>query len=305
MWQAEVMGVGVDFGGTKIEAAVLDEKGDFLSRVRTPNPGEYDLAIRDVCAVIARAEAEAGGAGERAISTVGIGVPGSISPRSGLMQNANSTYLNGRPFREDLQIALGREVRMANDANCLALSETVDGAAIGAKSAVGVILGTGVGGGVVINGRIVEGASGIGGEFGHVPLPWLTVDEHPGPLCWCGKHGCLEAWISGTGFARAHEANSCQKIEAAAVVAASRGGDQAAIESLERYVDQLGRTLALIVNIIDPEVFVLGGGMSNVAELYQRVPVVVRRYVFGGAWDGRIVPARWGDSSGVRGAARL
>ncbi|WP_010165015.1 ROK family protein [Sphingomonas sp. PAMC 26617] len=300
-----MMHVGVDFGGTKIEAAVLDEKGGFLSRVRTPNPGDYDRAIRDVCAVIARAEVEAGGNGERLLGTVGIGVPGSISPRSGLMQNANSTYLNGRPFREDLQIALGRDVRMANDANCLALSETVDGAAIGAKSAVGVILGTGVGGGVVIDGRIVEGANGIGGEFGHVPLPWLTADEHPGPLCWCGKHGCLEAWISGTGFARAHEANSGQKIQAAAIVAASRSGDPAANESLERYVDQLGRTLALIVNIIDPDVFVLGGGMSNVDELYRRLPTVVRQYVFGGAWEGSIVPARWGDSSGVRGAARL
>jgi fructokinase len=292
--------IGVDFGGTKIEAAALDASGRFLSRGRVPNPGSYDAAIDAVRSLIARAEQEAGAEG-----TIGIGSPGSISPRTGLMRNANSTFLNGRSFREDLERALGREVRMANDANCLALSEAVDGAAAGARVAFGLILGTGCGGGLVVDGQIVEGANGIGGEWGHVPLPWMTEAEYPGPDCWCGQNGCLETWISGSGLRRDHAARTGDRLDGEAIVQAFRRGDPAAVGSFEAYVDRLGRAIAMLANIIDPDAFVLGGGMSNVEELYEMLPIAVRRYTFADSWDARIVQARWGDSSGVRGAARL
>lgn len=294
--------IGIDFGGTKIEAAALDGEGRFLSRLRVPNPGNYEAAIRDVRALVDAVEAEAG---EGAGATIGIGTPGSISPRTGLMRNANSLYLNGRRFREDLAVAMGRPIRMANDANCLALSEAVDGAAAGARTAFAVIVGTGCGGGLVVDGRIVEGANGIAGEWGHVPLPWPDDSECPGPACWCGQRGCLESWVSGTGFQRDHAAVSGQTLEGPQIVAAARAGDPAAVATLDRYIDRLGRALALIANLVDPDCFVLGGGMSNVAELYDRLPAVVRRHVFADGWDAKIVPAVAGDSSGVRGAAML
>lgn len=294
------MQVGVDFGGTKIEAAALDGDGRFLARRRVPNPGDYDAAVRDVRDLVLRVEGEAGGAG-----TVGVGAPGSVSPRDGRMRNANSTFLNGRTFREDLAAALGREVRLTNDANCLALSEAVDGAATGARAAFAVIVGTGVGGGLVVDGRIVEGANGLGGEWGHVPLPWMTAEEYPGSDCWCGRRGCLELTVSGTGFRRDHERRTGRLLDGAEIVDAARRGDAAAAASLDAYADRLGRAMAMVADIVDPDVFVIGGGMSNVEELYARLPAVVRAHVFGGDWDGRIVPAKWGDSSGVRGAARL
>jgi fructokinase len=292
--------IGIDFGGTKIEAAALDASGAFLARLRTPNPGSYDAAIAEVRDLIARVEGDIGMPG-----TIGIGTPGSISPRTGLMRNANSVYLNGRAFREDLEAALSRPVRMANDANCLALSEAVDGAAAGRRSAFAVIIGTGCGGGLVVDGRIVEGANGIAGEWGHIPLPWPTGAEHPGPACWCGQHGCLESWVSGTGFRRDHQARTGAALDGPAIVAAARAGDAAAKASLDAYVDRLGRALALIANLVDPDSFVLGGGMSNVTEIYHALPAVVRRHTFSDGWSADIVPARWGDSSGVRGAARL
>jgi len=295
-----VIQIGVDFGGTKIEAAALDQSGQFLARVRTPNPGDYDRAIEDLCALIARVEAEAGGAG-----TVGLGTPGSVNPRTGRMRNANSVYLNGRSFREDLEAALGREVRLANDANCLALSEAVDGAAAGARTAFAVIVGTGVGGGLVVDGRIVEGSNGIGGEWGHVPLPWMTAEEFPGPPCWCGHHGCLDMLVSGTGLRKDHAARTGEMLDGELIVEAARRGEPAAAASLDAYIDRLGRAMAMVVNIVDPDVFVMGGGMSNVAEIYDRLPPVIAAHTFGGAWEGQIVAARWGDSSGVRGAARL
>ncbi|RMB54258.1 N-acetylglucosamine kinase [Sphingomonas sp. PP-CE-3A-406] len=292
--------IGIDFGGTKIEAAALDEGGQFLSRLRVPNPGDYDRAVRDVRDLVLAVEAEAGAPG-----TIGIGTPGSISPQTGLMRNANSLYLNGRTFREDLETAMERPVRMANDANCLALSEAVDGAAAGARSAFAIIVGTGCGGGLVIDGRIVEGANGIAGEWGHVPLPWPTGMEVPGPVCWCGLHGCLESWVSGTGFRRDHESVTGQALDGAAIMAATRAGDAGATATLDRYIDRLGRALALIANLVDPDCFVLGGGMSNVVEIYDRLPAVVRSHTFSDGWDAKIVQAVWGDSSGVRGAARL
>ena len=292
--------IGIDVGGTKIEAAALDADGQFLARVRSPNPGNYDGAIRTIGDLIARAEREAG-----AMGSIGVGTPGSISPRDGLMRNSNATFLNGRAFREDLETALGRQVRMANDANCMALSEAVDGAAAGARSAFAVIVGTGVGGGLVVDGHIVEGANGMGGEWGHVPLPWMTAAEYPGPSCWCGQSGCLDMLISGTGFRQDHAARSGQMLDGAAIVEAARHGEADAVASLDAYVDRLGRALAMIANIVDPDVFVFGGGMSNVEAIYARLPAVIDRYSFGGDWKGQVVPARWGDSSGVRGAARL
>lgn len=294
------MRVGVDFGGTKIEAAALDDAGAFTARIREPNPGDYDAALALVADLIARVEAEAGPA-----RSVGLAIPGSPSPRTGLIRNANSTYLNGRRLGEDLQATLGRPVRLANDANCLALSEAVDGTGQDAASVFGVILGTGCGGGLVIDGGLIEGAHGVAAEIGHVSLPWPSAEEATGPTCWCGLHGCLETWVSGSGFQRDHEATTGRAWKAQAVVDAARGGDAGAAAALDRYSDRLGRALAMVVNLVDPEVFVLGGGMSNVVELYDRLPEVVERYAFSDHWDGRILPAKWGDSSGVRGAARL
>lgn len=294
------MRIGVDFGGTKIEAAALDDAGAFAARIREPNPGDYDAALMLVADLIARVEAETGPA-----RSIGLAIPGSPSPRTGLIRNANSTYLNGRRFGEDLEAALARPVRLANDANCLALSEAVDGAGKGVASVFGVIVGTGCGGGLIINGKLVEGAHGVAAEIGHISLPWPRDAEAPGPACWCGLNGCLETWVSGTGFQRDHEATTGRAWKAQAVVEAARSGDAGAAAALARYIDRLGRALAMVVNLVDPEVFVLGGGMSNVAELYDRLPEVVERHAFSDHWDGRIVAAKWGDSSGVRGAARL
>ena len=294
------MRIGVDFGGTKIEAAAITDDGAFAARIREPNPGGYDSALTLVAELIARVEAEAGPA-----RSVGVAIPGSPSPRTGLIRNANSTYLNGRRFGEDLEAALGRPVRLANDANCLALSEAVDGAGAGAASVFGVIVGTGCGGGLVIDGRLIEGAHGVAAEIGHISLPWPSADEAPGPACWCGLNGCLETWVSGTGFQRDHETTTSRTWKAQAIVEAARNNDAGAAAALDRYIDRLGRALAMVVNLVDPEVFVLGGGMSNVSELYDRLPGLVERYVFSDHWNGRIAAARWGDSSGVRGAARL
>lgn len=294
------MRIGVDFGGTKIEVAALDDAGAFAARIREPNPGSYYAALALVADLIARVEAEAGPA-----RSVGLAIPGSPSPRTGLIRNANSTYLNGRRFGEDLEAALGRPVRLANDANCLALSEAVDGAGKGAASVFGVIIGTGCGGGLVFDGKLVEGAHGVAAEIGHASLPWPRAEEAPGPACWCGLNGCLETWVSGTGFQRDHEATTGRTWKAQAVVEAARTGDADAATAQDRYIDRLGRALAMVVNLVDPEIFVLGGGMSNVAELYERLPEIVARHAFSDHWDGRIMPAKWGDSSGVRGAARL
>lgn len=294
------MRIGVDFGGTKIEAAAIDASGAFLSRLRTPNPGGYDQSIKDVRDLIEKVEAETGKQG-----TIGVGAPGSPSPRDGKMRNANATFLNGRPFQTDLEAALGRPVRLANDANCMALSEAFDGAAAGARSAFGVIVGTGVGGGLIVEGKIVEGANGMGGELGHVPLPWMTQDEYPGPACWCGQRGCLDVLVSGTGVRLDHERRTGVVTEPPLIVERAKAGDPDAIATLDAYVSRLGRALAMVANVVDPEVFVLGGGMSNVEVIYDRLPEVISRYVFGGIWQGRVVKARWGDSSGVRGAARL
>jgi len=291
--------IGVDFGGTKIEAAALSADGAFLARKRIPNPGAYDAAIVGVRDLVAAIEAEIGATG-----SVGVGAPGSVSPRTGVMRNANSVWLNGRTFREDLGAALGRPVRLANDANCLALSEAYDGAAAGASVVFAVIIGTGCGGGVVVNGQLVEGANGLAGEWGHVPLPWPAAEEAPGPACWCGRRGCLETWVSGSGLQRDFAHHTGRTLDGPSIIAA-RDHDPQAAAAVERIVDRLGRALAMVVDLVDPDVFVFGGGLSNVGDLYERLPAAIAPHVFSDGWSARLAPAKWGDSSGVRGAARL
>ncbi|WP_052208678.1 ROK family protein [Croceibacterium mercuriale] len=297
---AAPLSLGIDFGGTKIEANVLDPAGSVLWRDRVPNPGTYPKAVAAIGDLVGAAEQALG-----ARCTIGVGTPGSPSPRTGIMRNSNSQYLNGKPFGSDLEAALDRPVRLANDANCLALSEAFDGAAAGVGSVFGLIIGTGVGGGLVLDGALLDGAHGIAGEIGHLPVPWPQGAELDPPPCWCGLAGCCETWVSGKGFARAFHAEHGQTLTAPEIVAAARNGDPAAKQALTDYTDRLGRVLAQVANLLDPDVMVLGGGMSNVAELYPALPAIVRHHAFSDLWDGRIVPARWGDASGVRGAARL
>ena len=294
------MPVGIDLGGTKIEAAALGEDGDFLARQRVPNPRTYGEALTAVRNLVLQIEEQAGGRGR-----LGVGSPGSPSPRSGVIRNANSTWLNGRPFREDLQRVLDRPVRLANDANCLAVSEAADGAAAGDRIVFGVIIGTGCGGGLVVNGRLIEGANGIAGEWGHVPLPWASASESPGPACWCGQRGCLETWLSGTGLARDYAETTGRRLISEEIIAAARAGEPEASTTFDLYIDRLGRALAMLCNLFDPDAIVFGGGLSNVQEIYARRPTVIARYVFSDVWEAKLTPARWGDSSGVRGAARL
>ena len=291
--------IGVDFGGTKIEAAAMDAEGHFLARLRAPNPGHYDAAIETVCKLVAEVEAEAGE------GTIGVGAPGSISPRRKVIRNANTTWLNDREFHRDLSAALGREIRMANDANCLALSEAIDGAAAGAAVVFAVIVGTGCGGGWVANGRLIEGANGLAGEWGHIPLPWPQEHDLPAPPCWCGQRGCLETWISGSGLQRDYGNTWNETLTSEAIVASARQAEPRAQVTFDRYISRLARGLAVVCNIIDPDTIVLGGGLSNVSEIYARLPDAIRPYIFSQEWSAPIVPARWGDSSGVRGAARL
>jgi fructokinase len=293
--------IGVDFGGTKIEAAALGADGAFAARVRKPNPGEYQAAIQVVREVVAEAEAQAGVSG----ATIGVGLPGSLSPRTGRMRNANSVWLNGQPFKEDLEAALGRPIRLENDANCFALSEALGGAAKGAEVVFGAILGTGCGGGVVVRGQTVEGANKIGGEWGHIPLPWPSAEERAAHTCWCGRSNCLETWCSGTAFCQDYERASGERLTGDVIVGRARAGEAAARAALERYSDRLARALAVICDIIDPDVIVFGGGMSNTAELYELVPPILARYAFSDVFVTPVRPAVFGDSSGVRGAAWL
>jgi fructokinase len=290
----------VDFGGTKIEAAALDPQGRFLARVRAPNPGGYDAALGAVRDLVLQAEQQAGGAG-----SVGVGMPGSISPRTGLVRNANSVWLNGRRFDTDLTAILDRPVRLANDANCLALSEAVDGAGAGFATVFAAILGTGCGGGLVAEGALLAGANGLAGEWGHTPLPWPDAEERAIPACWCGRSGCLETFVSGTALCDDHERATGRRLGGADIVAAARAGEAAALAALDRYLDRLGRALAVVIDIFDPHVIVLGGGLSNVGEIAERLPQAIRPHVFSDAWEAPIRKAVHGDSSGVRGAAWL
>jgi fructokinase len=293
--------IGVDFGGTKIEAAALDAAGDFVARVRKPNPGDYEAALQMVRELVAEAERQAGVSG----ATVGFGAPGSLSPKTGRMRNANSVWLNDQPFQQDLERVLGRAVRLENDANCFALSEALSGGAKGAEVVFGAILGTGCGGGVVVRGHTVEGVNKIGGEWGHTPLPWPSAEERAARTCWCGRSNCLERWVSGSAFCFDYQEATGEKLTGDVIMGRARAGETEAQAAFDRYVDRLGRALAVICDIIDPGVLVFGGGMSNVTELYERVPPVVARYAFSDVFVTEIRPARYGDSSGVRGAAWL
>lgn len=293
--------IGVDIGGTKIEAAALAADGAFVARVRQANPGDYDGFLEVVKDLVAEAERQAG----ETVSRVGIGMPGSISTKTGLMRNANSVWMNGRPMREDLARVLGRPVRMENDANCFALSEATDGAAAGVRVVFGAILGTGCGGGIVVDGRTVEGRNGVGGEWGHTPLPWPAPDEYRTHTCWCGRVDCLETWTSGSAFVEDYERATGLKSDGATIIAAARKGESAAEAALDRYISRLGRALASLCTLLDPDVIVLGGGMSNVDELYDRLPPVVAHYIFSDSFETPIRRAVHGDSSGVRGAAWL
>ncbi|MGE0736973.1 MAG: ROK family protein [Alphaproteobacteria bacterium] len=293
--------LGVDIGGTKIEVMAIDAEGHERWRRRAATPrGDYDATLAGVRALVHAAEAELGGRG-----TVGVAQPGSISPSTGLVRNGNSTWLNGRPLQVDLQRLLDRPVRTANDANCFALSEATDGAATGARCVLGVILGTGVGGGIVVDGRLLDGRNMIGGEWGHNPLPWQTAAEYPGPPCWCGKIGCIEQFLSGPAFEADYARDTGQTLKAPAIVELAETGNAKARAALGRYENRLARALATMVNVIDPDIIVLGGGMSNVRRLYVNVPVLMPDFIFADTAAITLVPPKHGDSSGVRGAAWL
>ena len=295
------MRIGIDLGGTKIEGIALADDGRELARRRIPTPrGDYDGTVAAIVGLVAELEESAGSR-----ASVGIGTPGAPSRATGRMKNCNSTWLNDRPLPDDLSRALGREVRIANDADCLALSEATDGAAAGARSVFGVILGTGVGGGIVVDGRLLAGPNAIAGEWGHNPLPAPRDDERPGPPCYCGRRACIETFLSGPSFAADHRAASGRTASAEEVVALARLADANAQAALARYVDRLARALASVINLLDPDVIVMGGGMSNVDELYAEVPQRWDAHVFSDRVDTRLVRARYGDASGVRGAAWL
>ncbi len=296
------MRIGVDLGGTKIEAAVLDGGDRELFRERVPTPaGDYEATLSAIVGLVRRAEERTGA---RAAG-IGVAMPGALSPATGLVKNANSTCLIGKPLDRDLARALGRPVRLANDADCFALSEAADGAAAGASCVFGAILGTGVGGGVVVSGRILSGPNAITGEWGHNPLPWPADDERPGPSCYCGKRGCIETFLSGPGLARDYEPGAKTRVASEEVARRAAAGEPRAAAALERYEDRLARALATVINVLDPEVIVLGGGLSNLARLYQSVPRLWGRYVFSDDVRTKLARARHGDSSGVRGAVRL
>ncbi len=294
------MRIGIDLGGTKIEVIAIDTDGGERFRQRAPSPrGDYTATLDTVAALVADAERAAG------TGTIGIGIPGTISPATGLVKNANSTWLNGRPLAEDLVARLGRPVRLANDANCFALSEAADGAAAGHRVVFGVIIGTGTGGGVVVNGQALVGANAIAGEWGHNPLPWPAEGEWPGPDCYCGRTGCIETFLSGPALSRDHASATGQALDAVTIARQACAGDTAAVATLARYERRLARGLASVINVLDPDVIVLGGGLSNINSLYARVPALWGDYVFSDHVATRLVRAVHGDSSGVRGAAWL
>jgi len=298
------MRLGVDLGGTKIEVVALGGDGGIALRRRCPTPAAdgYDAIVRAVAGLVAAAESDLGISG----ATVGVGTPGAVVPSTGRLRNANTTCLNGRPLPQDLQAALGRPVRLANDANCLALSESADGAAAGSAVAFAAILGTGVGGGLVVGGSLVGGCNGVAGEWGHNPLPWPRDDERPGPPCYCGRAGCIETFLSGPAFARAHASCHGDTLDPVSIAQSAAAGDPAASDSMRRYAGRLARALASVINLVDPDVIVLGGGVSNVSALYALVPRLWDAWVFAdAAVCTQLVRAAHGDSSGVLGAARL
>ena len=293
--------LGVDLGGTKIEIVALDDAGAVRLRERVPTPrGDYAATLDAVAALVAKAERTLDARG-----TVGVGIPGALSRVTGLVKNANSTWLIGKPLQQDLERALGREVRLANDANCFALSESVDGAGKGAAVVFGVILGTGVGGGLVVHGRLLTGLNAIAGEWGHNPLPLPAGEDLPLPACYCGRAGCIETYLSGPGMAADHRRATGEEKAAVEIVADAERGYSACASTLERYALRFARALAVVINVVDPDVIVLGGGLSNITRLHERVPELWRAHVFSDDVSTRLLRHAHGDSSGVRGAAWL
>ena len=293
--------IGIDVGGTKIELVALSDEGRELWRKRVPTPqGDYGATLGRIVALVLETERRLD---QKA--RVGIGIPGSVSPRDGRIRNANSTCLNGRPLKEDLEARLGREIRLANDANCLASSEATDGAGAGVETVFAVILGTGVGGGLVVHGRLLTGANAIAGEWGHSPLPLPDTEDRPLPLCYCGRGGCIETYLSGPGLARDHASRYGGALDAIAIADRAAAGDPQCEDSLRRYERRLARALAVVINLLDPDVIVLGGGLSKLSRLYANVPLLWGDHIFSDALATRLVPALHGDASGVRGAAWL
>jgi fructokinase len=293
--------MGVDLGGTKIEGVVLDVDGQEHCRERVATPqGDYGATLQALVELVLRLESEAGQA-----CSVGIGMPGSISRASGLVKNSNSVCLNGQPLHRELEQRLDRPLRFANDADCFALSEAVDGAGRDAAVVFGVIIGTGTGGGIVVNRQLLDGPNGISGEWGHNPLPWPEAEELPGPACYCGRKGCIETWLSGPGLARDHEQVTGACRDARTIIQSAELGDTHACETMKRYTNRMARALASVINILDPDVIVLGGGLSNCKRLYKAVTSQWQEYVFSDRVDTPLVCAQHGDASGVRGAAWL
>ena len=302
--------IGVDLGGTKIEAVILEEGEGIVVRRRVPTPrGNYQAIVDAIAGLITEITAEQGTTERH--TPVGVGIPGVLSPATGLVKNANTNELNGRPLDRDLRDALGRPVRLANDANCFALSEVVDGAVAdaglhpGSSTVFGIILGTGVGGGLVVRGEIVAGPDQVAGEWGHNPLPWRNDTEFPGETCWCGRRGCIEGFLSGPALERDHTRTTGDVASARDIATRAAAGDVTCQTTLARYCDRLGRALASIVNVLNPDAIVVGGGLSNLAKIYELVPRVWSRYVFSDCVSTRLLAAKHGDSSGVRGAAWL
>ena len=297
--------IGIDLGGSKIAGVALNARDETVAEIRRDSPrDDYEATLSAIVECVTALERQAGGAELIGAGTVGIGTPGSFSPRTELMQGSNAVWLNGRPLSRDLEARLGRPVRMENDANCFALSEASDGSAAGAQTVFGVIVGTGCGGGIIRNRTPLHGPNRIGGEWGHVPLPWAEPDELPGPECWCGRHGCMETWISGSGLERDHHVVTGKRLSGPEIVAAA-ATDPDSQATLDRHVSRMARGLAMIVNIIDPDVIVLGGGLSQLDHLYDRLPDAMKPYIFAADPVVDLRPPRFGDTSGVRGAARL
>ncbi len=293
--------LGIDLGGTKIEIIALDEQGKEILRERTPTPQiDYAATVESIKNLITETEKTLGTQG-----SIGIGMPGALSVATGLVKNSNSVALNGKPIKEDLEKILGREIRITNDANCFALSEATDGAGKNDQVMFGIIVGTGTGGGIVINKKVLIGPNAIAGEWGHNPLPWPQQNELPGPDCYCGKKGCIETFLSGPGMARDHLRITGNKLSAPEITKSAEQGDQACEQTLLRYEDRMARATAHVINILDPDIIVLGGGMSNIKRLYDNVPKLWGKYVFSDRVDTKLLPPVYGDSSGVRGAAWL
>jgi predicted NBD/HSP70 family sugar kinase len=293
--------IGVDLGGSKIEAIALDPDGRQLLRRRIATPrGDYAATLAAIAALVTDIERALG-----VSASIGIGTPGVLSPATGLLKNSNSVCLNGRPLNDDLQQLLGRPVRIANDADCFALSEATDGAGAGAATVFGVIVGTGTGGGIVVRGGLLAGSNAIAGEWGHNPLPWPRVDERPGPPCYCGHCGCIETWLSGPGLEREYRRCGGESFDGRQIAERDRAGEALAAQVLDEYIDRMARALATVINLLDPDIIVLGGGLGNIQRLYRDVPKRWDRYVFSDRVDTRLLRPQFGDASGVRGAAWL